>query len=119
MGAKQTKIENDFCDAINCDSGARVGELLIQYPELANATLHKGTTNPMCRASWMGNDNIILLLLKYGSDINARSREGRTPIMYAAMKGWIKTVEILLENGADKELTDAEGLNVFDICVIQ
>ena len=119
MGAKQTKIENDFCDAINCDSGARVGEALLQYPELANATLHKGTTNPMCRASWMGNNNIILLLIKYGSDINARSREGRTPIMYAAMKGWLPTVELLLENGADKDLTDAEGLNVFDICVIQ
>ena len=66
----------------------------------------------------MGNNNIILLLLKYGSDVNARSNEGRTPIMYAAMKGWINTMELLLENGADKELTDAEGLNVFDICVI-
>ena len=39
--------------------------------------------------------------------------------MWAAMRGNLQTMELLLENGADKELTDQEGLNVLDLSVIK
>ena len=59
------------------------------------------------------------MLLKYGADINQRSIDGRTPLMWASIQGNISIMSLILENGGDKNLTDQEGLNCFDLCVIK
>ena len=60
-----------------------------------------------------------MLLLKYNADVNLRSIDGRTPLMWATMKGNLTTMELLIENGAKLDLTDQEGLNCFDLAVIK
>jgi len=38
----------------------------------------------------MGNRSIVIILLENGADINLRSRDGRTPFMWAAFNGGLK-----------------------------
>ncbi|MBM3735323.1 MAG: hypothetical protein FJW39_05995 [Acidobacteria bacterium] len=53
----------------------------------------------------------IKLLLAKGADPNARTRNGRTPLLIAARSGAFGAVEALLAAGADPELTET-GSNV-------
>lgn len=48
-------------------------------------------------------------LVKKGADVNARSRMGRTALMYAAEKRDMKICKFLIKNGARADLEDAEG----------
>ena len=58
------------------------------------------------------------MLLAHGADINCRAKQtGRTPLMWAAFRGNVILLELLITKGADKELVDNEGLNCFDIAV--
>ena len=59
-----------------------------------------------------------MILLKHGANVNARSQDGRTPLMWAAFRGDVEMMNILLANEADTSLTDCEGLNCFDLAVI-
>ena len=78
-----------------------------------------GTTNPMCRAGYLGFFNIVSLLLKYGGDINLRSSDGRTAVMWAAFRNNAKMVEFLIDHGADITLEDNEGWNALEIAIIK
>ena len=51
--------------------------------------------------AYKGHHKIVdLLIKKYRVDVNHKDIMGSTPIMYAAMQGYIKTVDILGKNGA-------------------
>ena len=77
------------------------------------------TTNPMCRAGYLGHINIISLLLKYGGDINQRSSDGRTALMWASFRNNSKAIEFLVEHGALIDLEDNKGWNAIDIAAIK
>ncbi|MBU1105180.1 MAG: ankyrin repeat domain-containing protein [Candidatus Riflebacteria bacterium] len=52
-------------------------------------------------------------LIKAGIDINARNNQHQTPLMYSILAATGSgTVDLLLENGADQSLTDAEQRNI-------
>jgi ankyrin repeat protein len=84
-----------------------------------NTTLLNGTTNPMCRAGYLGHTNVISLLLKYGGDINLRSSDGRTALMWSAFRNNGKMCSFLLDHGADITLEDNQGWNALDIAIIK
>jgi ankyrin repeat protein len=44
------------------------------------------------------------LLVQQGADVNKRDRKGWAPLHIAAQDGYLKTVEILVSNGADVNL---------------
>jgi len=44
--------------------------------------------------------------LKHGADINLRSSDGRTPLMWGAFRNNGKMCEFLLDNGADLFMED-------------
>lgn len=57
-----------------------------------------------------GDAALVSRLIKDGADVNARNREGITPLMVAAGRGNVNIIAILLNNGADVNAgLDAEG----------
>ena len=51
-----------------------------------------------------GHKEVVEFLLAEGSNVNSKSRHGKTPLHSAAMKGHLGVVEILVRNGADLEV---------------
>ena len=84
-----------------------------------NTPLVVNTTNPICRAAYLGHQKIAALLLSHGADINLRSSDGRTPLHWTAFRNNVKMTEFLLDNGADMSLEDEKGWNPMDICIIK
>ena len=93
--------------------------MLKKHPKLALCDFYGGTTNPVCRATYLGHRNILSLLLKYGADINKRSADQRTPIIWAAFRDNIAMLEFLHDNGADLTLVDKDGWNALDMAIIR
>ena len=87
MGAYHSRLANEMYYAIQCKQEAKVLELIKEYPEVVSVPMIKGFTNPICRAVNVSNQNIVMMLLKYGADVNQRSQDGRTPLMWAAFRG--------------------------------
>lgn len=73
----------------------------------------------MCRAGYLGHTNVVSLLLKYGGDINLRSSDGRTALMWAAFRNNWKMCGFLLDHNADPNLEDNQGWNALDIAIIK
>jgi hypothetical protein len=86
---------------------------------LVNAPLVENVTNPMCRAAYLGHKSIVAILIKYGGDINLRSSDGRTPLMWAAFRNNVLMAEYLMDNGAQVDIEDNEGWNSLDLAVIK
>jgi len=55
----------------------------------------------------------VKLHIKRGDNINARDRDGLTPLMLAAARNNIGVVKLLLEAGANPELVDPKGQDAF------
>jgi hypothetical protein len=73
----------------------------------------------MCRCGYLGHKKVAALLLKAGADINQRSSDGRTPLMWAAFRNNEKMVNFLLDYGADMHLEDNFGWNAMDLSIIK
>ena len=52
---------------------------------------------------------VVELLLNRGADVDFQNRDGRTPLMEAALWGRYENVKRLLRHGADKNLQDSDG----------
>lgn len=63
---------------------------------------------PLIMAVYSGNDEIVKYIMRY-SDVNYLSPMG-TALMAATVKGNLELVESLLENQANPNLTDANGV---------
>ena len=117
MGNSESRQINWFLDAIICGRDNDVAKMLKDNPELAKCEFHNGTTNPMCRATYLGRRNIIVLLLKHGADINKRSFDGRTSLHWAAFRNNIQILELLVSNDVDITLEDKDGFNALDLAI--
>jgi ankyrin repeat protein len=71
----------------------------------------------MCRATYLGRRNIIVLLLKHDADINKRSFDGRTSLHWAAFRNNTQILELLVSNDADITLEDKDGFNALDLAI--
>lgn len=86
-------------------------------------------------AAWIGNAELVQLLLNYGADINARDLKGSTPLAFASKgaepfhywhsgrgkrvyEGYIDVVKLLLSRGADPSIKDQRRRNPLKIAKI-
>ncbi|MBY0407940.1 MAG: ankyrin repeat domain-containing protein, partial [Rickettsiales bacterium] len=53
--------------------------------------------------------NVIHALLQQGANINARDKQGQTPLFYAAKSGNLDSITYLLDNNADSYALDNNG----------
>jgi ankyrin repeat protein len=58
---------------------------------------------------WYGQLDICRLLIDKGADIEAKDREGWTPLHWAAQRGHIEVVRLLCDHGADIEAVNFYG----------
>lgn len=66
-------------------------------------------------AGQQNNLKIVQALAEQGrADLNLRDKEGRTAMMLAAEKGNFTVVEYLTKVGADYNITDNNGVTVYD-----
>ncbi|MBL8018594.1 MAG: ankyrin repeat domain-containing protein, partial [Leptospirales bacterium] len=70
----------------------------------------QATVSPLMAASDNGQTSAVALLLKKGARVNDRADlNGMTALHFAARKGFLEIVELLLKSGADIEISDNGG----------
>lgn len=84
----------------------------------ADVNLTMCTTSPMIAAVLKGDIICVQELIQARVDLNQRTPEGRTPLMYAAYLGDVAIFELLIEHGASLDNFDEKGDSVLD-CVKQ
>lgn len=70
---------------------------------------------PLHEACNHGHFNVVSILIKAGSNVNAKGYEDFTPLHDAALVGHLKIVKLLLERGADPMAKNAKGETPCDI----
>ncbi|XP_066549225.1 fibronectin type 3 and ankyrin repeat domains 1 protein [Amia ocellicauda] len=71
---------------------------------------------PLMRVSALtGDASIAALLVKAGADVNTRDRDGKTPLMVAALNDHEALVRLLLEKGADPLVKNQYGTGVTEM----
>lgn len=63
----------------------------------------------VCRGDKGEHPENVVRLLKLGADINVQSSKGKTALHCAAKAGFIKVIDVLIENGATIDATDNNG----------
>ena len=61
-----------------------------------------------------GNTEAVQALIAAGTNLNAASSGGQTPLILAIIFRRIKILNLLLEAGADPQVRDSLGLNAMD-----
>ena len=101
MGNSESRVAQDLLYAIVINREGAVVNILKKHPQMANAPLMGGVTNPICRASYLGYRKLVAILISNGADVNMTSSEGNTPLIWAAHKNNVKLIRLLLESGAN------------------
>ena len=74
-------------------------------------------TSPLHAAAQNGHDDIVKVLLDIPSSFpNARNRDNFTPLHCAVIEGHLRTVELLVEAGADTGIKTKSGKTALDFC---
>jgi ankyrin repeat protein len=102
--------ELDIFEAAALNKRNRVAELVSLNPEMAKAYSQDGFT-ALHLACFFGHPNIAEMLLRYGADPNAKSKNAMSlfPIHSAAAGRKQRSVEWLVEYGADVNATQHGG----------
>ena len=59
------------------------------------------------------------MLVEHGANVEARSADGWTPLLYASALGDLRLLYALLDKGADIETIDGNGMNPLIGAVVQ
>jgi ankyrin repeat protein len=98
------------------------------YPETAGLLIRRGAdvaavsrnrmaVRPLHSAVAGRDARTVEILLEAGTDVNAPSHAGFTPLLEAAQNGDRRIVELLLASGADPELGTEAGKNARDLAL--
>ncbi|XP_069672142.1 ankyrin-1-like isoform X2 [Periplaneta americana] len=92
-------------------------ERLLEDPTYAHVADVDGATGLHVLALGGANCgcNYARLLLQKGADVNAKDRDGLTPLHCTAFKGYFEMASLLLERGADPNLRDDNGRTALHI----
>ena len=68
--SKDTREQRQVLSFIELNQDGQLDEFLRAHPGLANSKLCNDSTNTMCRASFLGYKNIVVILVKHGANVN-------------------------------------------------
>ena len=100
--------------------GPEAVRALIEAGDDVHAREHERGYTPLFHACYLQlpyrrHAEIVTILCDHGADVNARDREGLTPVMKAVATGLPDVVEALLRHDPDLRLRDEAGRDVFDL----
>jgi hypothetical protein len=102
LGVLDTPLEGELA------SGAIATAEAISHPTAAGQTL-------LHLASFMKLATLVQFLVKHDADIDARDRNGFTPLHFAALVGSEECARILVHAGADREIVNSLGKTAEEI----
>ena len=104
-----------------CINGGRLDniKMLIQNGADIQASSSNGST-VLHFASQLSNQEVVEFLLKLNEiSVNATDNSNQTPLMYACIKvGRLDNIKMLIQNGADIQARDCNGLTVLHIASV-
>ena len=110
----QPANKRSFWTAIANGNIKSVKTHLIQIDINAQDSVFFGLT-PLSIAAGAGQSKMVKFLLKQGTNINARNKDGGTALHGAAFLGRPKSVQLLLENGIDIKAKTNNGITAVDL----
>ncbi|KAF7134056.1 hypothetical protein CNMCM5793_005685 [Aspergillus hiratsukae] len=113
---EQKRILIAISDCVNGDTSAvqKYLETSSEAQLFVRGRESDGKTTLICAAAGPSSE-MVLLLIKHGAELNAVDNYGRSPLMEAALFGWVDNVKILLQQGADKNTRDGENRQAIDL----
>lgn len=91
----------------------RAARQLLEAGASPDAKSADGEPLVLTAARESGSTEILEILLHRGADIDAASKTNNTAVMVAASSGFLATVKLLVDNGANVNLVDRLGHTVF------
>ena len=105
--------------AITADDPETVRKIFGRYPELMNAPISDDKkTNAITRAAYLDRPHIIAELISLGADVNRCTATAISALMWAAAKGNIESVRLLVNFNADPLQTGPYEMNATDFAVL-
>ena len=107
----------DLVDAILKSKYRRARKIVKNDPTIGNRTLPNGYTPLIC-AVLNRSEEMCLLLLRHGADINKTDVDGTTPLLHAVLLEDGSIAQLLETKGADSTLKDNMGNSPHDFGLI-
>ncbi|WP_339045825.1 ankyrin repeat domain-containing protein [Candidatus Mesenet endosymbiont of Agriotes lineatus] len=108
------KDDNELAIFAAAKGYTKILELLLNRGVSAN--LKRNSDTLLHLALEKGHTGVVALLLKHGADINAKCVLGRSPLDHAICKKYKEIVRLLLERGANANLTDSVFSAAYNGC---
>lgn len=115
ISMSKTSYDYSFVDSLPDDFPEEEKERIAQMDEALAASFEDDELD-LGKYGYVASDSVevVEMLVKAGSDLNAQSADGMTPLILAASCGRPARVKALLALGADKSLRDNEGKTALD-----
>ena len=111
---KVDKIAASICNAAERGESKALTQLLTENSTYINCRDTESGYSPLHIVSFIGHvDAAVLLVERFNASLDEKDRDGRTPLLVAAMAGEEAIVRLLIANGANVSETANNGLTPF------
>lgn len=112
-------VKNRMYMSITANNVEEVLFLVQNYPELANEPVSDDKmTTALTRATFLNRPHVLTLLLQHGADVNRTGHNGISALMWAAGKGHLDCITVLLDAGGDIAQKGPSDMTVADFAVL-
>ncbi len=97
---QQKSLNQALLSAINCNDVSKAENLMLKGAEVNQRYKEHNNMTPLDKAVLNASEDMILLLLNHGAEIDAKDDNGYTALYFAVVLGHEELVNLLLDRGA-------------------